>query len=451
MSMGGAYADLDINVDVDWEPRGVPRASDWCHLLEVVMRRVAIAVFVALVVVACGGGTSETTVAPSTPSTTAAPPNTTGSTTTTAAAATVPAGTAFGDAITVGEPIQLASTHRVVNVPDDDVLNVRLLPGAGGPLAAELDPAYSTFRFTGETRAVGDGGNWAKVVLSDPAVQLVFDPEDYQLPWGWLNAFYMDPLEEWAPVNGSCNPSGGLTDHAGDPSSTYGQLIDLLLIDFGTCTQLVVTLAEENGQQPLGTTLPDVTATVLPSGIVRLEVLPPTSGWLQVLWPATEIISTDLEVYTVRGLNGEVWIDIHGASQASVEYLGGQGQIVVHIADGAPVGTEKDDSVVGAFYEATAATVHLWGYARPFEANLSVRVLDATDTVVAVPATSDVAVYGAGSGAFGIGTTDWFETWGWWDLQLDVTGLAAGDYTVAIADDGALEDGPFVEAPFTIP
>ena len=52
---------------------------------------------------------------------------------------------------------------------------------------------------------------------------------------------------------------------------------------------------------------------------------------------------------------------------------------------------------------------------------------------------------------FGIGTTDRFETWGWWDLQLDVSGLPAGDYTIVIADDGALEDGPFVEAPFSIP
>lgn len=417
------------------------------------MRRSALSLVLSLILVGCAGGVSDTTAGPTTTSTptTIVVPTTASPTSTAAPTTTIPVGPVFGDTITVGELIRLSSTHRVVNVADDDVLNVRMLPGAGGPLAAELDPAYSTFRFTGETQAVGDGGNWAKVVLSDPAVQLVWEREEYQVPWGWLNAFYMEPMEEWSPVGGVCDPSGGLVDHTGDPASSYGQLIDLLLIDFGTCTQLVITLAEANGLDPLGTTLPDVSATVLPSGIVRLGILPPTSGWLQVLWPATEVLAGDLEVYTVRGMMGEVWIDIHGASAASVEYLGDQGQIVVDLSDGAPVGTEKDDSVVGAFYEASADSVHLWGYARPFEANLSVRVLDATEAVVAVPATSDVAVYGAGQGSFGIGTTDWFETWGWWDLQLDVSGLPAGDYTIVIADDGALEDGPFVEAPFSIP
>lgn len=418
------------------------------------MRQIGLLLVLTLVLVGCTGGASDTTVAPPTtiaPPTTTTAPTTTAPTTTAAPTTTLPAGPVFADGIAVGEPIRLSSTHRVVNVPDDDVLNVRMLPGAGGPLAAELDPAYSTFRFTGETAAVGDGGNWAKVVLSDPAVQLVWEPEEYQLPWGWLNAFYMEPLQEWVPVGGRCDPSGGLTDHDGDPASTYGQVIDLLLLDFGDCTQVVITLAEENGLDPLGTTLPDVRATVLGSGIVRLTILPPSSGWLQVLWPATEILTSDLEVYTVRGTDGEVWIDIHGASLASVDYLGAQGQVVVDLVDGAPVGTEKDDSVVGAFYEATSDSLHLWGYGRPFEANLSVRVLDATDTVVAVPATSDVAAFNPGAGAFGIGTTDWFETWGWWDLRLDTSGLPAGDYTVVIADDGALEDGPSVEAPFTVP
>lgn len=415
------------------------------------MRRIVPLIVLALVVAACASDVADTTVAPTTAPPATAPPATEPTTTTVPPTTTPPSDTWFADDIEVGAPIRLSSTHMVANVPDDDILNARMLPGAGGPLAAELDPAYSTFRFTGETTEVADGGTWAKVVLSDPAVQLVWEPEEYQVPWGWVNAFYMAPLVEWAPVNGTCDPAGGLADHAGDPASTYGQLIDLLLLDFGTCAQLVVTLAEANGTEPLGTTLPDVTASVLPSGIVRLVFPAPSSSMLHVLWPATEVFAGDLEVYAVRGTDGEVWVDIHGASQASVEYLGAQGQVVVHLADGAAVGTERNDSVVGAFYEATPTAVHLWGYARPFEATLSVRVLDASGRVVAVPATSDVGVYGAGGGAFGIGATDWFETWGWWDLLLDISGLAAGDYTVVVADDGALEDGPFVEAGFTVP
>lgn len=411
------------------------------------MRHSVLVLSLAFSLVACNGDASVPTTSTTTAPATTVAPTTTGATTTTTVP---PSGTAFADAIEVGVPIRLASTHRVVNVDADDVLNARRLPGAGGPLVAELDPAYSTFRFTGETTEVPDGGTWAKIVLSDPAVQLVFDPEPWQVPWGWVNAFYMEPLAEWAPVNGSCDPDGGVSGYAGDPSSTFDQLMDLLLLDFGACSQLVVTLAAGDELDHLGTTLPAVTASVLPAGIVRLEIDPPDQGWLQVLWPATEIITPDLEVYTVRGTDGEIWIDIHGASQAAVEYLGDQGQLVVHLADGAPVGTERNETLVGAFFEAGPSTVSLWGYGRPFEAFFSAKVLDATDAVVAVPATGN-SLWEPGSGAFGVGTTDWSETWGWWSIDLDISGLAPGDYRVVLADDGATEDAPTIIAPFTAP
>ena len=232
------------------------------------MRLLAILLSLSLTIAACAGEPAETSSPTTAPPATTAPATTAPSTTAPAPSTTEGVlGTPFADEIVVGESIQLSSTHRVANVPPDDVLNARIVPGAGGPLFAELDPAYSTFRFTGETTEVSDGGTWAKIVLNDPRVQLVFDPEPYQVPWGWVNSFYMEPIREWAPSNGACDVTGGVTGYPGDPESTYDQLIDLLLLDFDECSQLVVTLAQGDGLDHLGTTLPAVTASVLPSGI----------------------------------------------------------------------------------------------------------------------------------------------------------------------------------------
>ncbi len=404
-----------------------------------------------LLVAACAGGDSTTTTGAIPPGTTIVPA-TPASTPPPEVSTTDPpaAGEVFADDIVVGEVIRLTSTHRVANVPSDDVLNARRTPGAGGPVAAELDPAYSTFRFTGETTETSDGGTWMKIVLADPAVQLVFGPEPYELPWGWVNGFYTEPVTEFAPIGGSCSPMGPPQPHNGDPDSTYDQLIDLLLLDFGDCSQLVITLSEGDGIDHLGVTLPDVGVEVIPDGL-RLVILPPGSGWLQVLWPATELWTDDLEVFVAHGPASAVWVDIYGAGEAETIYLADQGQIVVNLQAVGGAFPDRNGSIAAKVpVEASPTTWTISGYARPFEANLSASVRDSDNNVLNVPvAGSGVNVFGPG--AFSVMTTDWSETWGWFQFTVDMAGQPSGNYTVRLADDGGYENGPMVLVPIVVP
>lgn len=417
------------------------------------MKSLGIVPFVwLLLLAACADGVVVTTTEAIPPGTTIVPTApTTGATPGPPASTEAPApGEEFSDLIVTGDPILLTSTHRVANVPSDDVLNARRVPGAGGPLVAELDPAYSTFRFTGESLVAADGGTWMKIVLSDPAVQLVSGPEPYELPWGWVNSFYTEPLTEFAPIGGACTPDGQPQPHVGDPNSTYDQLIDVLLLDFDGCSQLIVTLAEAGGPDHLGTTLPNVGVEAIPDGL-RLTIPPPGSGWLHVLWPATELITADLEVYVVRGVDGEVWIDIHGAGAAEVSYLETKGQVVVNLANlGGPLPDRNGSIVAHPAEETSANSWTISGQARPFEANLSVSVRDNDDAVVAVPV-SGPTVNVFGPGAFSVMTYDWSETWGSFEFTVDMSGLPTGDYVVRLADTGATEDGPVVDVPIVIP
>lgn len=407
---------------------------------------------VLLLVVACGDGGSVTTTEEIPPGTTIVPTApTTNTTPKTPATTEVPApGVPFADVIGAGDLIRLTSTHRVANVPSDDVLNARRTPGAGAPLVAELDPAYSTFRFTGETVEASDGGTWMKIVLSDPAVQLVYGREPFEVPWGWVNSAYTEPIAEFTPIGGGCVPVGQPQPHVGDPSSTYDRLIDLLLLEFEECSQLTVTLAESDGTDHLGVTLPDIGVESIPDGL-RLVIEPPESGWLQVLWPATELLTADLEVFVVHGTDNEVWIDIYGAGDADIFYLDTQGQIVVSLATfGEPLPDRNGSIVATPAVESSAGFWTISGYARPFEANLSASVRDANDDVLAVPvAGPTVNVFGPG--AFSVMTYDWSETWGWYEFTVDMSGLPTGAYVVRLADTGGNEDGPVVDVPIVIP
>jgi hypothetical protein len=236
----------------------------------------------------------------------------------------------------------------------------------------------------------------------------------------------------------------------GDPESTYDQLIDLLLLDFEECSQLVITLAEGDGVDHLGVTLPSVDVQEIPDGL-RLVILPPGSGWLQVLWPATELWTDDLEVFVARGPGSAVWVDIYGAGSAETVYLWDQGQIVVNLeadGDGFP---DRDGSIAAKVPAAVSATVWtISGYARPFEANLSASVRDSGNNVLNVPvAGSGVNVFGPG--AFSVMTTDWSEAWGWFQFTVDMSSQPSGNYVVRLADDGANENGPVVLVPIIVP
>ena len=110
----------------------------------------------ALILAACGGGdggatsTTEATTTTSVPSTTTTPSETTTTTAPETTTTTDPA----------GEPIdfgpQEGDTVAVIGVAHDDVLNLRVGPGADQEILAEIPNTYESLTALGNTRDLGD-------------------------------------------------------------------------------------------------------------------------------------------------------------------------------------------------------------------------------------------------------------------------------------------------------
>lgn len=124
------------------------------------MRKISIALTVALalLVAACGGDTAtSTTDGPTTTATTSPPPTTTiAATSTTApdATTTVPPGTT--STTIPGTPIDFGPRKgdilMVIGVAHDDVLNLRAAPGADQTILDRIPPTYSDLVAEGNTR-----------------------------------------------------------------------------------------------------------------------------------------------------------------------------------------------------------------------------------------------------------------------------------------------------------
>lgn len=388
--------------------------------------------------------TAPTTTEP-TVTTTEPQPTTTSTTSTTTT--TLPP-TPFADHVTVGDPIRLSPTHRVTGVAAEDVLNVRAAPSPSASIRTELAPD-GVMRFTGELGTASDGGSWAKVVLPDPAAHPSVDPQPYDVIWGWVNTRFTEPTDTFAPIGETCEP-GPLEPHSGDPGSSYGQIVDVTVLPFDQCSQIIITLGEADGNDNLGATLPPISVSRPFGDVVRLAIDDPADGSLQVMVPASEVFTADIEVYAVRRPGGGIWFDIHGAAEAGVQYLADQGQIVVTVEGGAVL-PDRDFTLSVAHVVEGDDTMTVRGYARPFEASMRVEVVDSDGVIAEVEASGD-SVWLPGPGVIGVMTTDWSEAWGWYEFTLDLSGLTAGDYFIRLLDEAVDgPDSPVLEIPVTVP
>ncbi len=172
---------------------------------------------------ACGGsgptGTAESAAAPAG----GTQPTTAASATDAGSGATTPAvsGSDAGPAVTPvaegglpGEPFDFEIPRSgdrlaVVGVAHDDVLNVRILPGADQPIVEKLAPMADDVVATGRKRRLPDEGSiWAEVTQG---VEL-----------GWVNASYLGYLgvvDDWTSqvveANGGRVPAGASMEALG--------------------------------------------------------------------------------------------------------------------------------------------------------------------------------------------------------------------------------------------
>jgi hypothetical protein len=376
-------------------------------------------------------------ISPSTPATTLVPLSTTGEGTT-----SDPAGPeATPDLIVVGEPIQLGPRHFVVGVDQGDVLNGRFSPGVGSNINAEIDPAYGTVRVKGVEEESEDGGVWTSATYS-PDTQLVFEP--FAGPaYGWVNSAFLAHITGWLPPGGACDLTLGIGDLAGDSASTADEIYDVIAIDLGECVRIVVTFAENASGDHLGVVLPPIGAAAIDQR--RLRISTPVDI---VLPHATDIFAEDYAGLVVSRPGDGLWMDFALPGAASVRGIAETGQLLIDLAKGDVSEIFVRDGTIVALPPIQMPSSSIFvGYARPFEATMSVLVGEWQGDAVFPESISGPSVILDGAALM---TTGWLDAWGLY--QFRVEGLRSGQYQVIVADDTAVEEGfSVVRFPIAVP
>ncbi len=416
------------------------------------MRRISLLVGVVLLLSACGAGSdaSSTTTSGVPVTTEFVSPPTTGATATTVAPVTTtsedtiaePVGPEpTSDLIVLGEPIQLAPTHFVVGVDQDDVLNGRFSPGVGSNINAEIDPAYGTVRVKGVEEESDDGGVWTSVTYS-PDTQLVFEP--FAGPgYGWVNSAFVAPISGWLPPGGACDLSSGIGDVDGDGTSTADEIYDVIAVDLGDCVRIVVTFAEKSGDDHLGVILPPVGAAAIDQARLRISAPADT-----VLPNATEIFAEEYAGLVASRPGDGLWMDFALPGAASVRGIAETGQLIIDLEKGDVSEIfVRDGTIVALPPIQTPSSSIFVGYARPFEATMSVLVGEWQGDAVFPESILGPSVILDGAALM---TNGWIDAWGIYEFRVE--GLSAGEYQVVVADDTAIEEGfPVVRFRISVP
>jgi hypothetical protein len=330
-------------------------------------------------------------------------------------------------------------THSVVGVADDDVLNVRVDPGADADLLAELPPDYRGIRAIDNVEIVTDGGEWRQVVLLDPVRLIGLEEPLHGAPiTGWVNSAFLEPHDPSAPERLPCGGQMTSTIEATgtDPDHVYA----IRQFGLGGCIRTVVTFGQNFDEaRPL---YDRFSTDVRPAGI-------PNIHWEQVngvavliledvpyAW-ATESGSFESSAALVgRWTDGSLAIFLTIPGTTSVQ-VSDTGDLIIDVT---PFGMTplagNGLHILGEPVAGPGGTIEVWGLARPFEANIGTILLDSTGGPPAVEAPPFVM------------TTDWTEAWGL--FQYRAHGLAPGTYRLSLVAEGGVEGIEF-SVPFEIP
>lgn len=401
--------------------------------------RVLIAVTALLLVAsACGDDGTPTTLTTE-PGTTApgtSAPNTTSATTTSTTTTTAPNTTSTVPAVPE------AAGYVVTGVATDDVLNVRSGPGVEHAVIATLEPGATGVLTTGLATEdlVSDG--WWEVRTGAGA--------------GWVNSSFLALPAQWsAPVaeipcfsaSGGLAGSGLGADH----------VLAVEHLSSPECERLVILLGRDAFQG--SEDWPLFPAASLPGASIKSFAdlrsvtisLPPTVA--DVRPTATERNFGAGRSFVVRRADGGLDVKLHFSDEVEAQVFGLESPARI-VVDVRLTPSETGEDLLGAIGpraalaarldprgEGLTTPVAIRGYARPFEAQGVVMLLEAADppgTGAPVTATWAGGLGPTTGSDYGYMTTDWVGAWGAFEVTLVDT--PAGSYDLFVGEFSA-EDG----------
>ncbi len=359
------------------------------------------------------------------------------------------------------------ATDLVAADVGDPYLNMRWAPGADAELLARLPATYAGLVATGNAVEVDDGGTWMQFELLDPVAVNLGEPLHGGSPAGWVNSAFVELLPSGLPIGtddlAACSGDGsflGPASGGNGPSGSDGWYVYGLESGFvaDDCLRIVLTFAV--GQAPPGG-WEFIEGEVGPAGGTP-EVQVVSSGGFGVTVDLPAISSayfhateTEDDTFVVRQGDGFLdLISVLPTRESRVSAFPDRGIVVVDLtidrSTQSSGGPPANGNGVHLLREPLISEggVDLVGIARPFEANLGVRVLDEAGTEVE-------AVFSGGrswgtrrSVGYSVTTDDWAEAWG--RFALRIAGLDAGQYIVELEADGASDEAQPFRLPITV-
>ncbi len=431
-----AFDDLERRaerVDPQFSLQRLPRATERRGWIPALAGAGAVLAVIGVVAVAglLSGPEPDDALATTVPGVSTVPTNTS-EPTTTSDSATTPTTTAF-------TPTTAYPTHRVVDVADDDVLNVRLEPGASADLVAMLPPTYAGLYAIDNTTVVRGSSEWLHVELLDPARVVVGGERSGQRLTGWVNAAFVEPydpsLPDVIPCEHEIGPMPATSGTAPDHVYSVRQF------GLGGCIRTVVTFGVDFDQERWP--IDGISTDMRPAGIPATSRFQVNGTTIIVLddvpyaW-ATQSGTFDSSVALIgRWTDGSLAIFVTVPGTTSVR-VSDRNQLVIDVTPhDVPSGTAGSGfHLLGAPVVGPGGTVEVWGLARPFEANIGTTILDHTGGPV------------PDAGPPFVMTTDWTEAWGL--FQYRASGLAPGEHLLTLVQEGGEQAIEFA-IPFVVP
>jgi hypothetical protein len=430
-----AFEDLEQRtqrVDPRYSLQRIPRRVErraWIPALAGAVAVMAVIGVVALAGLFTGPDTDDTAIATTPPDQTTLAPD---STTT----------TIEGTVTTTMPPVETSAdhpTHRVVGVASDDVLDVRVEPGAGAPLVAVLPPDYAGVRRTGSIVALDDGSEWHEIELLDPTRVVDGGELDGRRLTGWVNSSFLEEYDPSLPEVPPCRhdlgsmpgPSGVAPDH----------VYSIRQFGLGGCIRTVVTFGQnfDTGYWPID----GITTDMRPAGIPALarHQLNGTTAFVlegvPYAWDPQSGTHQSSVALVGRWFDGSlaIFVTIPGTTSITVADTG---QMVIDVTPyGTPQYAGNGIHVLGEPVVGPGGTVEVWGLARPFEATIGTTILDESGGPAA---DAIVPPY--------VMTTDWTEAWGL--FQFRASGLQPGTHLLTMVMEGG-EEAIEYDVPFVVP
>ena len=350
---------------------------------------------------------------------------------------------------------------RVVNVESNDTLHARSGPSTDFDIVFDFGPDATGVVPTGNDATSADGGEWVEVFAPTSGTE-----HDV----GWVNSAFLveTPVADTRPClfNGPQDHYIGFewTNPDGSPDSEAAVISNIETYRFGGCIRTVLEFSDgwsyEDGGANRVTTLPhDI--RVLRQGQVIVDLGRLISGAEVAEARLSESNGVDQSIFMVKdaGPDHVVGHLFSPTTTTTATFDNTNGTVIIDIADirltpdADPAAIEQVGAAVEPIVDSNGLVLtrvkssdvgNRWsfsGFARPFEATLSVAVRTSTGEAI------DVEWFGAvvegRRSENGVMTTTWTEAWGQFDFAISLPdGVKPADVVIVFDPSGGAADDP---------